>query len=78
MECVIHRREGVCMYLCFKYPEIWAIDALDPMVGPEGGESVADVAVRVSEAIVKMEAQVQGFVLLFTHLLKSAHVSFKP
>lgn len=77
MECVIHRREGVCMYVCFKYPEIWAIDALDPMVGPEGGESVADVAVRVSEAIVKMEAEVQGFVL-FTHLLKSAHVSLKP
>lgn len=68
----------VCMYVCFKYPEIWAIDALDPMVGPEGGESVADVAVRVSEAIVKMEAEVQGFVLFFTHLLKSAHVSLKP
>jgi len=46
------------------YPEIWAIDALDPMVGPEGGESVADVAVRVSEAIVKMEAEVQGCAVL--------------
>jgi len=38
------------------------------MVGPEGGESVADVAIRVSEALVQMEADVQGFVFsLFSY-----------
>ncbi|KAG0601316.1 hypothetical protein M758_11G101400 [Ceratodon purpureus] len=46
------------------YPEIWAIDAIDPLVGPEGGESVAEVAIRVSEAIVHMEAEVQGCAVL--------------
>jgi broad specificity phosphatase PhoE len=51
--------------LC-QYPEIWAIDAVDPLVGPEGGESVADVAIRVSEAIVQIETEVQGFVFFFS------------
>lgn len=52
--------------MCFyQYPEIWAIDAIDPLVGPDGGESVADVAIRVSEAIMQMESEVQGFVLIY-------------
>ncbi|CAK9219770.1 unnamed protein product [Sphagnum troendelagicum] len=46
------------------YPEIWAIDALDPMVGPEGGESVADVAHRVSQAILSIESELEGCVVL--------------
>ncbi|XP_024379093.1 uncharacterized protein [Physcomitrium patens] len=50
------------------YPEIWAIDAIDPLVGPDGGESVADVAIRVSEAIMQMESEVQGCgVLVVSH-----------
>ncbi|KAG6556417.1 hypothetical protein Mapa_002360 [Marchantia paleacea] len=43
------------------YSEIWKIDARDPLVGPEGGESVADVAMRVIRALLRIEQEVQGY-----------------
>ncbi|KAL2630939.1 hypothetical protein R1flu_015625 [Riccia fluitans] len=50
------------------YPEIWKIDARDPLVGPEGGESVADVAMRVIRALLMIEEEVQGHaVVIVSH-----------
>jgi broad specificity phosphatase PhoE len=54
------------------YAEIWAIDALDPMVGPEGGESVADVAHRVSQAILSIESELEGYMILVVHYCKKS------
>ncbi|BBN08859.1 hypothetical protein MPTK1_4g15040 [Marchantia polymorpha subsp. ruderalis] len=50
------------------YPEIWKIDAQDPMVGSEGGESVADVAIRVIRALLRIEQEVNGHaVIIVSH-----------
>lgn len=43
-----------------KYPEIWALDEKDPLMRPEGGESVDDVANRLTSAMAIMESQFQG------------------
>ncbi|KAJ1383848.1 Histidine phosphatase superfamily, clade-1, partial [Sesbania bispinosa] len=40
-----------------KYEEIWEIDEKDPLVGPEGGESVKDVASRLTRAMAIMESE---------------------
>lgn len=37
------------------------------MVGPEGGESVADVAHRVSQAILSIESELEGYMILVAH-----------
>ncbi|OAE31033.1 hypothetical protein AXG93_1502s1350 [Marchantia polymorpha subsp. ruderalis] len=51
-----------------EYPEIWKIDAQDPMVGSEGGESVADVAIRVIRALLRIEQEVNGHaVIIVSH-----------
>ncbi|KAH9290658.1 hypothetical protein KI387_034775, partial [Taxus chinensis] len=42
------------------YPEIWALDERDPFSRPEGGESVADVASRLSTIVPKIEAECEG------------------
>ncbi|XP_027185395.1 uncharacterized protein LOC113783455 [Coffea eugenioides] len=47
-----------------KYPEIWALDEKDPFLPPEGGESVADVVTRLTEALVSMESDFEGCVVL--------------
>ncbi|EFJ32765.1 hypothetical protein SELMODRAFT_85568 [Selaginella moellendorffii] len=50
------------------YAEIWEIDARNPLVGPEGGESVADVAKRVAAVIPQLELQHEGYaILLVSH-----------
>ena len=43
-----------------QYPEIWAMDEKDPFMRPEGGESVDDVASRLSSAMATMESEYQG------------------
>ncbi|GAQ87477.1 phosphoglycerate mutase family protein [Klebsormidium nitens] len=48
-----------------KYPEIWAMDAKDPSVGPTGGESVLDVAARLQALVRKVESQTSGRHVLF-------------
>ncbi|KAF3641367.1 hypothetical protein T459_34618 [Capsicum annuum] len=51
-----------------KYPDIWALDEKDPFMQPEGGESVADVVSRLTNALIKMESQFQGcMVLVVSH-----------
>ncbi|XP_050365503.1 uncharacterized protein LOC126784041 [Argentina anserina] len=51
-----------------KYHEIWAIDEIDPLIKPEGGEIVDDVASRLVEVIANMESQFQGCtILLVSH-----------
>ncbi|KAL6211119.1 hypothetical protein ACLB2K_016347 [Fragaria x ananassa] len=51
-----------------KYNEVWAIDEKDPLMKPEGGESVDDVASRIVEAVANMESQFQGrTVLVVSH-----------
>ncbi|XP_059461451.1 uncharacterized protein LOC132190465 isoform X1 [Corylus avellana] len=47
-----------------KYAEIWALDAKDPFMRPEGGESVDDVASRLANAIAIMESEFQGCAIL--------------
>ncbi|OMO92023.1 Histidine phosphatase superfamily, clade-1 [Corchorus olitorius] len=43
-----------------KYPEIWAMDENDPFTRPEGGESVDDVASRLTSAMATIESEYQG------------------
>lgn len=43
-----------------KYTEIWDLDEKDPFMRPEGGESVADVASRLTSALVQIESEFQG------------------
>ncbi|XWS67629.1 hypothetical protein CRYUN_Cryun04dG0022100 [Craigia yunnanensis] len=50
--------------LFLKYPEIWAMDEKDPFMRPEGGESVDDVASRLSSAMTTMESEYQGCAIL--------------
>lgn len=51
-----------------KYPEIWALDAKDPFLPPEGGESVADVVTRITRALALMESEFEGCtVLIVSH-----------
>lgn len=47
-----------------KYSEIWALDEKEPFLPPEGGESVANVASRLSNAVTSIEAEFQGCVIL--------------
>ncbi|KAL6217942.1 hypothetical protein ACLB2K_011159 [Fragaria x ananassa] len=47
-----------------KYNEVWAIDEKDPLMKPDGGESVHDVASRIVEAVANMESQFQGCTVL--------------
>ncbi|MED6197830.1 hypothetical protein PIB30_060448 [Stylosanthes scabra] len=47
-----------------KYAEIWDMDENDPLVGPEGGESVKDVATRLTRAMTIMESEYQGCAIL--------------
>lgn len=44
-----------------QYTEIWALDEKDPFMPPDGGESVADVASRLSTALASIEAMFQGY-----------------
>ncbi|KAH1092449.1 hypothetical protein AAZX31_14G001900 [Glycine max] len=47
-----------------KYQVIWDIDEKDPFLGPEGGESVKDVACRLATAMATMESEFQGCAVL--------------
>ncbi|CAI8587184.1 unnamed protein product [Vicia faba] len=47
-----------------KYAEIWELDAKDPFVGPEGGESVKDVAGRLSRTMDVIESEFEGCAIL--------------
>ncbi|GAU43385.1 hypothetical protein TSUD_254680 [Trifolium subterraneum] len=47
-----------------KYTEIWAIDEKDPFLGPEGGESVKDVASRLAKSMAVMESEFEGCAIL--------------
>lgn len=48
--------------ICFplQYSEIWDLDAKDPFLPPEGGESVADVVTRLTSALALMESEFEG------------------
>ncbi|XP_019165249.1 PREDICTED: uncharacterized protein LOC109161348 isoform X2 [Ipomoea nil] len=52
-----------------KYPEIWDLDEKDPFKqAEEGGESVADVVSRLTNAITSIESEFQGCaVLIVSH-----------
>ncbi|KAI5077510.1 hypothetical protein GOP47_0007334 [Adiantum capillus-veneris] len=65
IKCVEHLREryfGPALELKSHehYPEIWALDEHNSLVGPIGGESVADVAVRLTRVIRQIETECQG------------------
>lgn len=47
-----------------QYEQIWEIDEKDPLVGPEGGESVKDVASRLATVITTMESEFNGYLFL--------------
>eukprot|EP00252_Welwitschia_mirabilis_P024705 TRINITY_DN740_c0_g1_i2.p1 TRINITY_DN740_c0_g1~~TRINITY_DN740_c0_g1_i2.p1 ORF type:complete len:217 (+),score=51.21 TRINITY_DN740_c0_g1_i2:273-923(+) len=46
------------------YPEIWELDERDPFCPPDGGESVANVASRLSKFVLQTEAEYKGFTIL--------------
>lgn len=51
-----------------KYPEIWDLDAKDPFLPPEGGESVADVVTRLTSVLALVESEFEGCtVLIVSH-----------
>lgn len=53
-----HKFSWVDFFCChWQYSEIWALDEKDPFLPPEGGESVADVASRLTKALVDMESE---------------------
>ena len=43
-----------------KYSKIWALDEQNPLIGPDGGESVEDVATRMYKVIQRIEMECQG------------------
>lgn len=47
-----------------QYADIWAIDEKDPLLGPEGGESVKDVASRLAKVMATMESEFEGYLFL--------------
>ncbi|KAK7299791.1 hypothetical protein RJT34_10619 [Clitoria ternatea] len=47
-----------------KYQEVWDLDEKDPFAGPEGGESVKDVACRLATAMDIMESEFEGCAIL--------------
>ncbi|KAK6129433.1 hypothetical protein DH2020_036822 [Rehmannia glutinosa] len=47
-----------------KYPDIWAMDEKDPVMQPEGGESVADVVTRLTRALAVMESEFEKCTVL--------------
>ncbi|CAL5414253.1 unnamed protein product [Camellia sinensis] len=47
-----------------KYSELWALDAKDPFMKPECGESVSDVASRLTSALITIESEFQGSAIL--------------
>ncbi|CAL5377931.1 unnamed protein product [Camellia sinensis] len=47
-----------------KYSEIWALDAKDPFMKPEGGESVSDVVSRLTSALITIESEFRGCTIL--------------
>ncbi|CAN1770692.1 hypothetical protein LINPERHAP1_LOCUS11691 [Linum perenne] len=47
-----------------KYTEIWALDEKDPFMQPEGGESVNDVATRLSSVITRIESEFERCAIL--------------
>jgi hypothetical protein len=44
-----------------QYNQIWEIDEKDPLVGPEGGESVKDVACRLAKTMDIIESDFEGY-----------------
>lgn len=44
----------------YQYSDIWDLDAKDPFMRPEGGESVNDVVSRLVRAITTVESQFKG------------------
>ncbi|XP_066350583.1 uncharacterized protein [Miscanthus floridulus] len=48
-----------------KYADIWSVDEAHPYTAPEGGESVADVASRLSAVLSSTETQFHGSTILF-------------
>lgn len=46
------------------YDQIWEIDEKDPLVGPEGGESVKDVASRLAKTMAILESEFEGCAIL--------------
>ncbi|KAF5449065.1 hypothetical protein F2P56_029549 [Juglans regia] len=51
-----------------KYQEVWALDEKDPFMRRDGGESVNDVASRLSKAMATMESEFLGCaVLIVSH-----------
>ncbi|CAL5417172.1 unnamed protein product [Camellia sinensis] len=47
-----------------QYSELWALDAKDPFMKPECGESVSDVASRLTSALITIESEFQGSAIL--------------
>uniref|UniRef100_A0A0D9ZHM7 Uncharacterized protein n=1 Tax=Oryza glumipatula TaxID=40148 RepID=A0A0D9ZHM7_9ORYZ len=46
------------------YAEVWAVDEVDPLMAPDGGESVADVATRFSQFLSAAEMELHGSAIL--------------
>ncbi|GBG60624.1 hypothetical protein CBR_g8644 [Chara braunii] len=50
------------------YPVVWQVDRADYCRGPEGGESVVDVAIRMAGVVARLEKELKGCaILLVSH-----------
>uniref|UniRef100_A0A0D9W2S3 Uncharacterized protein n=2 Tax=Leersia perrieri TaxID=77586 RepID=A0A0D9W2S3_9ORYZ len=47
-----------------KYAEVWAVDEVDPLMAPDGGESVVDVATRFAQVLSSAEMEFLGSAIL--------------
>ncbi|KAG8083496.1 hypothetical protein GUJ93_ZPchr0015g6845, partial [Zizania palustris] len=46
------------------YAEVWAVDEVDHLMAPDGGESVADVATRFAKVLSSTEMEFHGSAIL--------------
>ncbi|PVH34919.1 hypothetical protein PAHAL_7G065100 [Panicum hallii] len=51
-----------------KYAEVWAVDEAHPHMAPEGGESVADVANRLSAVLSSTETDFHRYISIYTYV----------
>ncbi|GMP78939.1 hypothetical protein CsSME_00034687 [Camellia sinensis var. sinensis] len=64
LDALLKRSPGAFLTSHDKYSELWALDAKDPFMKPECGESVSDVVSRLTSALITIESEFQGCAIL--------------
>jgi len=62
---VVWEARWLSLFIFYRqYDQIWELDEKDPLVGPEGGESVKDVASRLAKTMAIIESEFEGYPFL--------------